>query len=41
MKWKVTFYNPKVEQETLALPAGILANFLRVVELIKEVQDNG
>ncbi len=36
MRWKVTFYSPKVEQETLALPAGILAGFLRVVELIEE-----
>ena len=36
MRWKVSFYSPKVEQETLALPAGILANFLRVMELIEE-----
>ena len=36
MRWAVTFYSAKVEQETLALPAGILANFLRVVELIEE-----
>ena len=40
MRWKVTFYSPKVEQETLALPAGILANFLRVVELIEEFGPN-
>jgi len=36
MRWKVTFFSPKVEQEALALPAAILANFLRVVELIEE-----
>ncbi|MFO1509412.1 MAG: type II toxin-antitoxin system RelE/ParE family toxin [Steroidobacteraceae bacterium] len=36
MKWQVTFYSAEVEQEALALPAGILANFLRVVELIRE-----
>lgn len=36
MKWKVTFYNEKVEEQTLALPAGILANFLRIAELIEE-----
>lgn len=36
MRWEVTFYSPKVEQETLDLPAGILANFLRIVELIGE-----
>jgi phage-related protein len=36
MGWRITFYSAKVEKETLALPAGILANFLRVVELIEE-----
>ena len=36
MTWTVTFYSERVEQETLALPSGILANFLRIVELIEE-----
>jgi phage-related protein len=36
MRWTVTFYSPKVEREALDLPAGILANFLRIVELIRE-----
>jgi phage-related protein len=36
MRWTITFYSPKVEAETLDLPAGILANFLRIVELIRE-----
>jgi phage-related protein len=36
MRWTVSFYSPKVERETLDLPAGILANFLRIVELIAE-----
>lgn len=36
MNWKITFYSDKVEQETLALPAGILASFLRIAELIEE-----
>ena len=36
MTWTVTFCSAKVEQETLSLPAGILANFLRIVELIQE-----
>jgi phage-related protein len=36
MNWKITFYSEKVEKETLALPAGILANFLRITELIEE-----
>jgi phage-related protein len=34
--WKVAFYSSKVEQETLVLPDGILASFLRIVELIEE-----
>lgn len=36
MRWTITFYSKKVEQDTLALPSGILANFLRVTELIEE-----
>lgn len=36
MTWDITFYSEKVEAQTLALPKGILANFLRVAELIKE-----
>jgi hypothetical protein len=36
MTWKLTFYSPKVERDTLDLPAGILANFLRTAELITE-----
>ena len=36
MSWKITFYNEKVEKQTLALPAGILANFLRIAEMIEE-----
>lgn len=36
MPWTVTFYSTRVEQETLALPPGILASFLRIAELIEE-----
>ena len=36
MTWKVEFFNEMVEEETLAFPTGILADFLRVVELIEE-----
>ncbi len=36
LPWRITFYSTKVEQETLALPDGILASFLRIVELIEE-----
>ena len=36
MIWTVTFYSEKVEEDTLALPPGILASFLRIMELIEE-----
>lgn len=36
MRRTVSFYSPKVERDTLDLPASILANFLRIVELIVE-----
>lgn len=36
MTWKISFYSAKVEEETLALPAGIRASFLRIAELIEE-----
>ena len=36
MSWTITFYNDKVEAETQALPPGVLANFLRITELIEE-----
>ncbi len=35
MAWTVTFYNEKVENQTLALPAGILANLLHIIELVE------
>ena len=36
MTWTVAFYSEKVEDQTLALPAGILANLLHVLELVEE-----
>ena len=36
MSWTITVYSEKVEQETLALPPGIMASFLRITELIEE-----
>ncbi|MBM9612796.1 type II toxin-antitoxin system RelE/ParE family toxin [Desulfobulbus rhabdoformis] len=36
MNWHITFYNDKVEQATLSFPAGILANFLHIAEMIEE-----
>ena len=36
MTWKVEFFNEMVAKQTLAFPKSILADFLRVVELIEE-----
>jgi len=36
MKWHISFYNHKVESETLSFPTGILANFLHIAEMIEE-----
>jgi len=36
INWKVEFFNEMVEEQTLVFPKGILADFLRVVELIEE-----
>ena len=34
--WQISFFNDRVEAETLAFPSGILANFLHIAEMIKE-----
>ena len=36
MNWRVTFLNDRVKKETLAFPEGILADFLRIVEMIED-----
>ena len=36
MSWKITFYNEKVERNTLAFPKGILANFIHIAEMIEQ-----
>jgi phage-related protein len=36
MKWKISFFDGKVEAETLRFPAGILANLLHILEMIEE-----
>jgi phage-related protein len=35
-EWKITFYSVKVRKKSLSLPAGILADFLRLLDLIME-----
>ena len=37
MEWHISFYNQKVETETLSFPKGILANFLHIAEMIEEL----
>lgn len=34
MGWHVTFYNERVENETLSFPKGILANLLHIIEMM-------
>ena len=36
MEWTVTFFNKKVEADTLSFPPGILANFLHIADMIVE-----
>ena len=36
MKWKISFFDGKVEAETLRFPAGILANLLHILEMTEE-----
>ena len=36
MKWKISFYSNKVEEETLNFPTGILANFIHIAEMVEE-----
>ena len=36
MSWKITFFNPKVKEETLKFPDGILADLLHILDIIEE-----
>jgi phage-related protein len=36
MKWTVTYYNDQVESEVFSMPRGILARYLRYVELMEK-----
>ena len=36
MEWQLSFFNKKVESDTLSFPAGILANFIHIAEMIEE-----
>lgn len=37
MNWHISFYNKKVESKTLSFPAGILANFMHIAEMMEEL----
>jgi phage-related protein len=36
MAWTISFYSARVRNETLGLPAGILADLVRILDLIGE-----
>ena len=36
MKWTVTYYSEQVENEVFSMPRGILARYLRYVELMEK-----
>lgn len=40
MTWTVSFYNEKVERQTLKFPKSILANFLHIVGMIETFGPN-
>ena len=40
MKWSIEFYSEKVEKDTLEFPAGILAHFLHIIEMIRDIGPN-
>ena len=40
MTWRVTFFNGRVERETLAFPPGILANLLHIMEMMESMGPN-
>ncbi|HEY3597666.1 MAG TPA: type II toxin-antitoxin system RelE/ParE family toxin [Paraburkholderia sp.] len=36
MTWSVVYFNERVKRDVFALPAGILASYLRLVDLMQE-----
>jgi len=40
MRWSVRFLNERVKSETLSFPPSILANFLRIAEMIETLGPN-
>ncbi len=40
MKWQISYYNKKLEEEILNLPDGLLARYLRLTDLMIEYGAN-
>ena len=40
MRWKIKYYNQKLENEILKLPAGLLARYFRLSDLLIEFGSN-
>nr|WP_206171254.1 type II toxin-antitoxin system RelE/ParE family toxin [Trinickia terrae] len=40
MNWTVTYYNERVKRDVFALPTGILADYLRLLDLMQEFGAN-
>lgn len=40
MEWSIEYYSPKVEEDILNLPDGLLSRYLRLTELITEFGAN-
>lgn len=40
MKWQILYYSPKLENEILNLPDGLLARYLRLTDLMLEFGSN-
>jgi len=38
--WNISFYNEKIEKQTLGFPKGILASLIHILELIEELGPN-
>jgi phage-related protein len=40
MRWQIEYYSQKLEEEILKLPAGLLARYLRLTDLLVEFGSN-
>ena len=40
MNWTVTYYNERVKRDVFALPSGVLADYLRLLDLMHEFGAN-